>query len=112
TIQTENNGNVYSVFGARISNSDFGDGALEVRAFQMNVVCMNGMVSETALKQIHLGKKLPDNINFSDRTYRLDTQAMASAVKDIMKDTLSQDRIVQTVQKIKQASSEEIDMKR
>lgn len=109
-IPTENNGNVYSVFGARISNSDFGDGALEVRAFQMNVVCMNGMVSESTLKQIHLGKKLPDNMVFSEQTYKLDTRAMASAVNDIITNTLSSDRIIETVSKIKKASSEEIDI--
>lgn len=109
-ILTENNGLIHSVFGARISNSDYGDGALEVRAFQMNCVCLNGMVAESQLKQIHLGKRLPDNLNFSERTYNLDTQAMASAVSDIMKSVLSPERIKETAGRIKEASSIVIDL--
>lgn len=109
-VPTENNGTVFSVFGARIANSDFGDGALDVRAFQMNCVCLNGMVSETQLKQIHLGRRLPDNLNFSKKTYELDTSAMASAVKDIMKSVLSVDRIKQSAESIKAASSQLIDV--
>jgi len=109
-IPTENNGLVHSVFGARIANSDYGDGALEVRAFQMNCVCLNGMVSESQLKQIHLGKRLPDNVSFSDNTYRLDTAAMASAVGDIMKNVLSVERIKESAAAIKAASGELIDL--
>jgi len=110
TIETPNNGNVYSVFGARIGNSDYGDGALGVRAFQMNVACLNGMVTDTLLKQIHLGKRLPDDINFSERTYTLDTRAMASAIDDIMVSVLSPNRIMETVQNVYKASHEMIDI--
>lgn len=109
-IPTENNGVVYSVFGARIANSDFGDGALDVRAFQMNCVCLNGMVSETQLKQIHLGRRLGDNLSFSERTYNLDTRAMASAVRDIMQNVLSVERITETANTIKAASGVLIDI--
>jgi hypothetical protein len=103
-IPTENNGSVYSVFGARISSSDFGDGAVDVRAFQMNCVCTNGMVSETMMKQVHLGRRLDDNLSFSDQTYKLDTQATASATRDIVLNALSQGRILTSAQSIKDAS--------
>lgn len=109
-IPTENNGTIFTVFGARISNSDFGDGAFSLRQFQLHVVCMNGMVGEKLLHQIHLGKRLPDNVHFSDKTYRLDTQAMASAVKDIMKDIYGPEKIKNMAQKLVNASNEIIDM--
>lgn len=110
SIETTNNGMVHSVFGARLSNSDFGDGALALRAFQMNVICLNGMVGETMLKQIHLGKALPDNINFSDRTYRLDTETTSSMIEDIMREVLSVERIKTSMQNIQEASQKIIDI--
>ena len=70
---------------------------------------MNGMVSESVLKQIHLGKRLPDNINFSDRTYKLETEATVSAVEDVLNDVLSLDRMKESVMKIKEASAKLID---
>lgn len=112
TIDTPNNGIVHSVFGAKIRNSDYGDGALLVSGTQLNVVCDNGLVTESLLRQVHLGKRLPDNINFSNKTYRLDTEAMASAIDDIMREVLSEDRIIQTATTIKEASAKIIDVKK
>lgn len=109
-IQTLNNGDVYAVFGAKIANSDFGKGALDVRAFMINVTCLNGMVSDTKLKQVHLGKRLSDDISFSEETYILDTQTMASATADIMKMILGEERILQTVNSIMNASREVINL--
>lgn len=111
-LQTANNGVVYSVFGARIRNSDFGNGSLELRIFQMNVVCLNGMVGETAWKQVHLGTKLPDNINFSEQTYRLDTATSASKIKDVVGDCLSIENIKAKASRIQEASAELIDVKK
>ena len=110
SIETENNGIVHSVFGARIANSDFGDGALDLRSFQMNVVCLNGMVSNTELKQVHLGARLNDNLNFSRRTYELDTKTKVSAVNDISNNLLSAEKIMEQVSKIKTASAQSIDI--
>lgn len=71
------------VFGARISNSDFGAGALELRAFMMKAICLNGLVTKSNIREIHLGMKLPDDLKLSERTYLYDTKTQASLVKDI-----------------------------
>jgi hypothetical protein len=109
-IPTLNNGNVYSVFGARLSNSDFGDGALEVRAFQMNVVCLNGMVAESAFKKIHLGGRISDNYELSSRTYELNSRTMASAIKDISSNILDVSVIQKNALSIQAASAKEIEI--
>lgn len=111
-FDTPKNGLVTIAFGARLSTSDFGDGALELRSFLMQGVCLNGMVRESAMRQIHLGKKLPDNLSLSERTYRLDTQTTSSAIRDLSKNLLSKDMIIQKAQEIQEASGMEIDMNR
>lgn len=109
-ITTENNGTIYSAFGARISNGDFGNSALHLNAFQMNCVCDNGMVATSALSAKHLGKRLSSNLQLSERTYNLDTKTMASAVQDLTKNLLDEDTMMETVRKMKSASNEIIDM--
>jgi hypothetical protein len=76
------------VYGGEWSNSDYGNGVHGFRALFLRVVCLNGATRENALREVHLGAKLSDNIEFSDRTYRLDTAASVSALKDVVKHTL------------------------
>jgi hypothetical protein len=78
----------YMVYGAEWSNSDYGNGTHSFRAFALRVVCLNGATSENVMKQIHLGAKLHDDIEFSERTYRLDTQTSVSALRDVVRGTL------------------------
>ena len=82
---TEHNGVIMLAFGTRLSTSDYGDGALELRSFLMQGICLNGMVRESMLKTVHLGARLPENLALSERTYRLDSETQASAVKDLTK---------------------------
>ena len=48
------------------------------------VICLNGAVRQNALRNIHLGAKLNDNIAYSEETYRLNTQASVSALNDVV----------------------------
>ena len=104
-IPTEHNGVTYMVFGLRISNSDYGDGALRVQAYTMQVVCLNGMTRENLLRQVHLGKTLPDNLILSEETYKLDTQTQASLVQDIVKGAFSKEHFMNQINTIQQAGS-------
>jgi hypothetical protein len=109
-IPTAKNGTVYSVFGARISSSDFGDGALEMRAFWLQVVCLNGAVAQSLVRQVHLGRQIPDNIKMSEHTYKLDTRTQASLVNDIIRQTLSKEHIGKQAMLIQDASAVLVDM--
>jgi hypothetical protein len=108
-VQTKNNGTVYLAFGSRISSSDFGDGALELRSFVMQAICLNGMVSQTALKQIHLGSKIPDDMQVSEKTYKLDTETQASLVNDFVGQMFNKNVIVEKGQQIQLASETMVD---
>ena len=98
-------------FYAQLSNSDFGKGALSCRIGMMRIVCTNYATLDEALRQVHLGKRLDDNIEFSAETYNYDTKTMVSAIKDIVKGTLGPAKINETVALIGKALEERIDPK-
>lgn len=109
TVPTKNNGDVVIFAGARFSTSDYGDGAVDMRAFLLNGACLNGMVRESVMKQVHLGSKLPDNLALSQQTYELDTKTTVSAVKDLTKGLFSKDNLMQKAIEIQGASEVEVD---
>ncbi|MDP9036538.1 MAG: hypothetical protein M3O50_17185 [Myxococcota bacterium] len=74
-------------YGGEWSNSDFGNGVHSFRTFVLRVICLNGMTGENVLKQVHLGTRLHEDLELSDRTYRLDTAASASMLRDIVRRT-------------------------
>lgn len=109
TIPTIKNGDVIIFAGARFSTSDYGDGAVDMRAFLLNGACLNGMVRESVMKQVHLGSKLPDNLQLSQQTYELDTATTVSAVKDLTKGLFSKDNLMQKAIEIQGASEIDVD---
>lgn len=109
TIPTANNGDVVIFAGARFSTSDYGDGAVDMRAFLLNGACLNGMVRESVMKQVHLGSKLPDNLQLSQQTYELDTKTTVSAVRDLTKGLFSKDNLMKKAIEIQGASEMEVD---
>ncbi len=109
SIPTKNNGEVIIFAGARFSTSDYGDGAVDMRTFLLNGACLNGMVRESVMKQVHLGSRLPDTLALSERTYKLDTETTVSAVRDLTRGLYSKDTIMQKALEIQGASEIEVD---
>ena len=108
-IPTELNGDVMIYMGARFSTSDYGDGAVDMRAFLLNGVCLNGMVRESLMKQVHLGSRLQDDLMLSERTYELDTQTTMSAITDYTNNLYSRENIMQQAVLIQEASKVKVD---
>lgn len=98
-------------FGAQLANSDFGRGALSLRIYMLRIVCTNYATLDEALRQVHLGKRLDDTIEYSDKTYQLDTKTMVSQVKDIIKGVLGPKKINETVALIGKALDDRLDPK-
>lgn len=109
TVPTSKNGDVVIFAGARFSTSDYGDGAVDMRAFLLNGACLNGMVRESVMKQVHLGSKLPDNLQLSQQTYELDTKTTVSAVRDLTKGLFSKDNLMKKAIEIQGASEMDVD---
>jgi hypothetical protein len=110
-IQTPNNGVVHVVIGARVRNSDFGDGALSLRVFILNCRCLNGMVGEQLLREVHLGGRIQQLQQFlSFETIKKETSAQAAIIGDTMKGIFSGEHRQREIERIMIASDKVIDM--
>lgn len=108
-IPTRKNGVVTIFAGARFSTSDYGNGSVDMRSFLLNGACLNGMVRESVMRQVHLGSRLPDSIALSQKTYELDTKTTVSAIKDLTKGLYSRDTIMGKAIEIQGASEIDVD---
>lgn len=97
--------------GVEWGNSDFGAARHTVRAMIWRLWCTNKATLEDSLAQVHLGGRLGDDIEFSNRTYQLDTQTSVSALGDIVKGTLGPAKVNSLLEGIKQAHEKKIDWK-
>lgn len=100
--------NEVMIFGLKFGNSDFGRGALSVRAFCNRLWCTNKAITEECMRQIHLGRRLSDDMVFSEETYRLDTATSASAIRDIVKGALDAPKIEAFQGLIRRANEEKV----
>lgn len=97
--------------GGEWSNSDFGNGTHSFRGFVLRLWCLNGATTENALRQVHLGGRLADNIEFSDRTYQLDTRTSVSALKDVVRGTFGPKSIESSLAAIRTAHEAQVEWK-
>ncbi len=97
--------------GGEWSNSDFGAGKHAFRAFILRLTCLNGATMEDAMAQVHLGGRLSDDIEFSDKTFQLDTRTSVSALKDVVRGVLSPKSVDMSLATIKAAHEKQIDWK-
>lgn len=95
--------------GAELSDSDYGDGFLSLEMIQERMWCTNLATLEDVLKQVHLGKRLPDDIQLSQHTYELDTRTMASAVNDMAEHVLGPGAVNNVLELVRTANEQKID---
>ncbi len=73
-------------FGLSISNSEIGYGSLSVQLMAYRLACLNGMISENAVRKYHVGKRQEGSEGaweiFSNDTKKLSDKAFWSQVKD------------------------------
>lgn len=110
-MRTDKNGILYYVAGARLKNSDFGDGRVDGRFFITNVECLNGMTGERLMGEVHRGKRLENDIRLSDRTMRLDTATTASKLRDMIEYVFNPETIEFKMEKVYRATTKEINVK-
>jgi len=84
--------NEYMAYGVTFENSDFGNGAMQVQFFILRLQCLNGMIGESNMRQVHLGKRLEDE-DFSKKTQELNVKTILSAMQDVVRAQLSSERI-------------------
>lgn len=100
--------NEVMAFGLEWGNSDYGDGGHRVSLFVLRIWCTNLALADQCLRQVHLGRRLDDNILYSQETYRLDTQANVSALKDVVANAVAPDRVNGLLKVVEEAGETEV----
>ena len=96
-------------YGLSLENSDFGNGALSVRAYLLRIWCSNLAITQEEMRQVHLGKRLDESMIYSERTYELDAQATVSALKDVIQRQLNAEQLQQHMDLIRRANDRPVD---
>lgn len=76
--------------GVTISNSETGDGGLNVGFFIFDPVCLNGLVIERALRAVHIGGKLELG-RLSAETIEADSRATMLKARDLIRSAFAPD---------------------
>lgn len=77
----------YIVFTLSITTSDYGAGALAMEMGVLRIFCENLAIGHNLMRRVHLGSRINESdevLTLSQATYDLDTKTMASAVNDII----------------------------
>ncbi len=96
-------------FVLSLENSDFGNGALSLRVGALRIWCDNLAVFEENMRQIHLGRRLDENVLFSRRTYMLDTRTTVSALEDIIGVQLNREGLRRRMELLAVAAQKAVD---
>lgn len=96
-------------FGLVVSNSDVGAGALRIEPMIYRLVCLNGMISQSAIRKNHIGKSMlgdGDDINelLSDRTRELTDAAFWHQVRDVVTASMRPDIFQRELDRLKEAA--------
>jgi len=94
---------------AAAANSDFGNGALSLRVGALRIWCDNLAIFTEDMRQVHLGRRLDENIIFSQKTYLLDTKATVSALEDIIGVQLNREGLKRRMEQLAVTAQKAVD---
>lgn len=95
-------------FGLSFRSSDYGDGAVDVRAFMLRPACANGAVTESIMRQTHVGRRIADDDGVSDEAARADANAQALIVRDKIREALAPEKIEARIAQVAAANEREL----
>lgn len=99
------------MYGLEWHNSDFGHGAHSLRSFIHMPWCTNEATRDDVLKQVHIGKRLSDDFDFSMRTRQLDQKTAVAALGDFCKGLLGPAKIAESMEVLRTAHEKKCDDK-
>jgi hypothetical protein len=91
------------LIGLELRGSDHGNGAQTLRTFITRVWCTNTAIGELAMREVHLGAPLPDDLPLTQETYRLNSEATAATVRDLVKALVGPAAVAKVTQQIREA---------
>lgn len=99
-------------WGVALSNSDHGCGALSLQLFVLRVWCTNTAKTENALRKVHLGRKLEEDVVLRADTVRAETEANCKILRDNIRGVLAPARVESLTRMVDQAMQQNVDTKK
>jgi hypothetical protein len=100
-------------YGITFTNSEIGMGRISIQEFLYRLVCRNGAVGQSLLRQNHVGGKAGevfDNADlYSDKTLKLYLEAFQSELSDVLRNAVTHAKLDDAVSRFKIAAGEKID---
>jgi hypothetical protein len=101
--------------GLVISNSEVGSGSVKVEPMIYRLICLNGMIGDTALRKYHLGRKGTSEENIyeilQDDTKTQNDKAFWMQVRDVVKSAFNEAVFNSYVDKLKEATGKVLEKK-
>lgn len=96
--------------GFTIRNSETGHGKFEIAPRAVVLVCKNGMIREKDVQsKIHVGAKLNEGIQWSERTRRSNTALIKDQLRDYVKHFSSKEYLQNFIQEVERKGNQQLD---
>lgn len=98
-------------YGLVISNSDVGAGSVRVEPLVFRLVCLNGMIANTAIKKFHVGRNMAgDDIQelLTEQTQNMTDKAFWMQVRDIVAASMEPKNFEREVDRLRVAAGQKI----
>ncbi len=101
--------------GVVISNSEIGQGSLKIEPLLFRLVCLNGMITATALNKYHTGRAIDSAEEgameiFRDATMEADDKAFYLKVQDIVRASLNDVAFKKAIEAVEVAAGRIVDI--
>lgn len=101
----------WMVLGADWGNSDYGRGASDLKLFLFRLWCWNGATLESVVRQIHIGRRLQDDVEYAKDTLEADAKASALALRDAFASAFAENKVTRMIEGIRAANETKVDGK-
>lgn len=99
----------WAVFGLDYRTSDYGHGARELMGWVLRLICLNGASVVANYRRIHIGGRIQDEIEYSEKTRKLNSAASAAAARDVARALLGPEAIQKMVGQVRVANAAKLD---
>lgn len=96
------------IFGLEFGTSDYGDGGVVMNLWTMRMMCTNLAVTQKGLRQVHAGKRLPDDLRLSAAVYEQDAKTLSMILEEVGQQMIGPAAVEQMLDRVSAADEEEI----
>lgn len=95
--------------GVYYGESPYGKGATEISVSIQRMFCTNQAIIEQNLRAAHIGGNLPEDISWSEDTYKADTRLILTKIQDLIEGSVSARALDKLVARIRLAHTKKLD---